>query len=148
MLLLSFLKLIGTICQQLFSQFSRFVSPLWFQYKIYIYRFTITFVLALNVLDPPQKKAMCLRLGFGCYKMILNTYVKFFSRYVGRWPWLGNLFRQHIVPDLGWIYLKTALIRELPRQAHLHWFVYQVTLEIGNVWIIYFLVRKLDPYYQ
>ena len=78
MLLVSFLKLIETICQHLFSQISM-VFPLLFQYKIY-YNFTMDFNWRTGLKwwswTSTIKDAMCLRLGFGWYKMNVNHICK------------------------------------------------------------------------
>ena len=106
MLLVSFLKLIETIFQQWFSQFSR-VFPLLFQYKIY-YNFTIDLKWRTGLKWWPWtstiKAAMCLRLGFGWYKMWI-IYVKFWVDTLVlirvslaaancAWPWLNIISKK------------------------------------------------------
>ena len=83
MLLGSFLKLRETIWQQLFSQFS-FFSPDYFKYTIY-YHSTIDLKWRTGLKcwswTSTIKDAMCLRLGFGWYKLNVNHICKVSSRY-------------------------------------------------------------------
>ena len=70
--LVSFLKLIETICQQLFSQCSRF-SPYYFNIK-----FNTIWLLTLNSeLDwTGLKEAMCLRIWIRLVQNEFETYMK------------------------------------------------------------------------
>ena len=62
-------------------------------------------------------------------KWIWNCMCRVFNRYLGRDPSGSTL----CLTLVGYNFEKNAY-RELLRQAHLHWFLYRVTLEIGHDW--------------